>query len=139
MNAETKKHRIVRELREMADYIESRSFDENSMFAPFSLYIFPLNATDFGAAVAAAGALEKSANALNLVATVSFGQSKFKIAIASNLVCKKVKIGEKVVEAVPEHTVDIFETNCPESFIALKDKQPTDAETEALVSSETDF
>ena len=135
MDNETNKHRTVRELRAMADYIESRPFDENTPFTAPDIYIFLNTATEFGETVAAAGSVVKSADGNFLNATISFGYSRLKILINQDLVCERIKTGEKVVEAVPEHTVDIFEMKCPESFLALKDNQPTDAKTEELVSS----
>ena len=139
MDNETNQHEIIRELRAMADYIESRPFDENTPFTAPDIYIFLNTATEFGETVAAAGSVVKSADGEFLNATISFGDSMLQIAIQQDLVCERVKTGEKLIKAVPEHTKDIFEYQCPESFLALKDKQPTDVETEALVSAETDL
>ena len=146
MPSETKKQRFVRTLREVADFIESRPFCEDSYFWTGPFYLDCVNAEVFGKNVAAAGSVEKEADGGFLNATVMFGDIKFQIYIGQEKVCKRVKVGEKVIpateakliDAEPERVEYVYEYQCPDSFLALKDKQVSDKETEELVSSETD-
>lgn len=136
---ETNKQRFVRTLREIADYVDSRPFDENLPFkAPlFNLYL--RDKKQFGEAVAAAGNVEKSVSVCDyLHAKVSFSGHYFIIAIEQALACQRVKVGEKVIPATQEYTLpaqserveDVFEFKCPESFLALKDAASALGETE---------
>ena len=70
MDNETNQHEIIRELRAMADYIESRPFAEDSTFTSFFVYLLPIHAAAFGVAVSAAGSIKHSGNALNLIAKI---------------------------------------------------------------------
>ena len=129
--SETRKHRFVRTLREIADYVESRPFDED---LPFEVPLFSLYLRDkkqFGEAVAAAGNVEKCVSGMEyLHAKVSFREHYFIIAIEQDLVCHRVKVGEKTIPATEEHTVpaeserveDVYKYECPDSFLSLKDE-----------------
>lgn len=128
---ETNKQLYIRTLREIADYVESRPFDEDlPIFAP-STYIFCEDATQFGRAVAAAGDAEKSAVNEFLDVTVMFGSTRFQITIEQEKVCRRIKIGEEIIPAQPECVKDIYKYECPDSFIALKDQQTQAAEVPA--------
>lgn len=130
MSKETNKQKFVSTLREIADFVESRPFDENGRFDMSVFYLFCSDAVEFGRNVAAAGTVKKSDTGEYLNADVMFGDEKLQICIKQELVCTRIKVGTQVVEAteeftvvaVPEHTEDVYKFECPESFIALKNK-----------------
>ncbi len=129
MSEETNKQRFIRTLREIADYVESRPFDDDLPFPYPDLYLICDDKAEFGRAVAAAGSFEKTATDKWLNATIDFGFSKFQITIRQELICKRVKVGTKTIPATEEHTVpaepermeDVYKYECPDSFLALKD------------------
>lgn len=58
-----------------------------------------------------------------------FDGTKVEINVARTVACKRVKVGEHVVpaqEAVPEHTEDIYEWQCPDSVLA-ENGEPSEA------------
>lgn len=137
MTTETNKQRFVRTLREAADYIESRPFDEDIRFATTNFHVFCDEAVQFSKHVAAAGNAEKSGDDGYLNATIRFGQLAIQICIKQEDICTRVRTGTKVVPAqpaTPERTEDVYKYQCPDSFLALKDGPVTEiVETEVQV------
>ncbi len=139
---ETNKQRFVRTLREVAEYIESRPFDEDLQFIDPDFYVHCTDKNQFGEAAAAAGNFEKSSDGEYLHATINFGYTKFQIEIAKEFSCRRVKVGEKVIPATEEHTVpaeperveDVYKYECPESFLALKDEAASAVELKNAVT-----
>ena len=145
MPDETSKQRFVRSLREVADYVESRPFEDDLPFCMPNFWLYCEEKEQFGKAVAAGGTSEKSANDCGyLQAKIAIGGTFFFLAIRQDKVCTRVKVGERTVPASPErtlpateeHVIDVFEYDCPDSFLALKD---VDAVTEEAVSAGSDF
>jgi len=127
--SETNKQQFVRTLREIADYLESRPFDEDLEYGDIYKTVFCRNKAEFGRTVAAAGNVEKNAEGNYLDANIMFGYSKLQFTIAKKLTCQRIKVGEKTIPATEEFTVpaeperveEVYRYECPDSFLSLKD------------------
>jgi hypothetical protein len=145
--AESNKAKFVRVLRAISNYVDGRDFDEDARFSIPTLYLFCDDAVQFGRQVAAAGACEKESTDSYLNANVIFGDTKLQICVNHEYACTRVKVGERVIPAkpetvlpaTPEKTEDVFEWECPPSFLGMKDEAKEDAETEETVSAGSDF
>jgi len=129
------KQAIAKELREMADYLESRDFKleaSDSLFGGASIYLSCETIPSFKQNIKAMGAFEKGAGS-DLEAHRKIGCSTLQVYIARSKVCRKIITGKKIVPAqpaIPEKEVDTYEYKCPKSFHDIPDNM------EELVSNQ---
>jgi hypothetical protein len=128
------KESFIKELRDTADFLEERGFDENIRIGSFMIYLFCNDVDTFTRNTKALGSFEKDAQFSYLNATRKMGANfSIQVTIARELICKKVVVGkkvipareetiipEKVIPAMPEREEDIIEYECPESFMNIK-------------------
>lgn len=131
-----KKAEYINALRELADYIEARDFPdtiqgycgESDTFDKPSVRIYVKNKTDFGRLCAAMGSFEKKRDSYSTGAeTVLTSGVVVGVTASREVVCKKIVVGtrtieakpEEIIPAEPEHEEEIVEWECPESFVAL--------------------
>ena len=121
----------IRDLRGMADYLESHEFKiegADRFFGSASFYIECKGIPSFKKNVRAMGAFKKAAiPGVDLEAERTFGTSKLQIYTSSANVCERIVTGTRTVYATPaipakpEHKEDIVEYKCPESFLDIPD------------------
>ena len=140
------KQEYVNSLRELADYIESRSFPDTwrvnswnedvSYIAPYMQFVVN-NKKVFSEIVSNMGAFDKKSTDWSVSATHELPSgSMVSVIIDHEQICEKVVVGKKVVpfreaylvQAEPEHEEDIVEWKCPDSFLALKDNEDNKGE-----------
>lgn len=133
----TVKEKFVKELRALADFVEEKDFDfEKKAPSSVTFYVWCTDKKDFAQKSKLLGSFKKSAdNWLN--ATKSFGDFvNLQVTITREYVCKKVKVGTKIIPATekkivpeqiipaePEKEVEVYEYKCPESFIDLENEE----------------
>lgn len=129
-------------LRELADYIENHELPDtiqgiwsdqaHEIFSTFTLYINARTKKDFGTLCAELGSFEKVVTDYSTGAEVKLPTGmKVHVSIDRDQVCKRIVVGTKIVPATeeeiipaqPEHEEEIVKWECPESFIALKEKE----------------
>lgn len=132
------KQEYVNALRELADYVESKTLPDSWQYWTWggeetypvpSLEFSVRDKKTFGEIVSTLGTFEKVNSDSRIAARVPLSAGAIvSVNIAHEQVCEKVVVGKKtvpfrqafLVEAVEEHEEDIVEWKCPESFIALK-------------------
>jgi hypothetical protein len=115
----------VKGLREFADWLEQASIPEDTRLSAGPIYLFCDSTEGFSQTVKALGACSKSAEGSYLNATKSFGDIRLQATVEREKACKRIKTGTRIVEATPaftvpsqeEHLEDIFEWECPPSFL----------------------
>ena len=127
------KDNFVKQLRELASFIEEKDFDFKDVSIPYhTFHLFCSNPESFGENAKALGSFEKSADSyLNATKRVTQNFS-LQVTIGRELVCKKVVTGKKIIPATeekvipeqiipasPEKEEDVYEYVCPESFVEL--------------------
>ena len=130
----TKQQCLVRDLRDLADYLEARQFPKWARIHVGTVYVFCNSAEEFGDAVSVLGECTKNANDLYLNATHYVGNLECQVTVSREKACERVKVGEKVIPATPEHVIpatperseDVYDWKCPQSFIALADNTAPD-------------
>ena len=132
----TKKEQFVKELRELANFVEGSEFGDDFKVSNQTFHLFCHSKDEFKKRVKALGNFEKSAD-LWLNATKRFGDFiSFQVTIMRDIVCKKVKVGtkivpaqeekvipEQIIPAKPESVEDVYEYKCPESFLDLEEDE----------------
>jgi hypothetical protein len=115
----TLKQKFVDGLRALADFIDESSLPENAGYTQSEFYVFCRDARDFSQTVSSLGSCKKSFENGYLNATKTFGDSRLQVTIDQELVCTKVKVGERIVAARPQSVEEIYEWECPPSFLAI--------------------
>ena len=120
------KETIIKELREAADYLESRAFEVDAvdfLFSDVRIYLSCESISSFKRNVKVMGAFEKRADS-DLEAVRRFGGSSFRVYIARSKVCERIVTGKRVIPARPavsETEEDVVEYKCPKSFHDIPD------------------
>ena len=134
-----KKTEYVAALRELANYVESHDIPEEiagwwggtqEVFSTPNLFINARNTIDFGNLCRSLGSFKKERTESTTGAVVELPTGvKITVSTDRENVCKRVVIGTRKVEAIPERVeiieaepereVEIVEWECPESFMAL--------------------
>ncbi len=135
-----KKEEYVKALRELAEFVEKTDLPDQvkdfygekvDSFDPPKLFLYLRSKPEFVDIVSKIGAYEKTKTGgfVGVKKILPSGASMM-LDIHSEQICKKVKVGtrivpareEEIIPAEPEQEEDVYEWQCPESFNALKEE-----------------
>jgi hypothetical protein len=105
---------LVTGIRNFADMVEQMPYDLSKM-----VYVYPtIYLSVDGARKLMAqfpGDWNKNRHQNRIIYTKKFADGFTLYLETANPTCERVKVGEKVIPAVPEHTEDVYEWQCPDA------------------------
>lgn len=126
---------LVKGLRELADFLEARP--EIEMWGGLTINLFADTNEKFAEAARTMGSCNKLTDGAYFMLRKEFsGGIKVDVNRNREAICTKVKIGEKIIPAVPEtvlpakpaHVEEVYEWQCPESILNAVDPDDDDEE-----------
>ena len=120
---------VIDELKQLVSFLESHEFDLEDgkhYFSNPELYLFTNTGDGFIKNVRNLGGFKREFNDYAANAVKQFGSTKLVVHSSRGSVCEKIKVGVKVVPAVPERIIpaqeerieEVYEYKCPESLLA---------------------
>jgi hypothetical protein len=120
---------IVKDLRELADFLERRTIITGRVTMP-TVYLFARDADEFAQSISMIGGFEKKVDDYAMKAVKMFGDVKLMVHVQRSEMCEKIVVGTKQVELTREvypegvtpttvtETVDedITEWSCPPAW-----------------------
>lgn len=120
------KEEFVKDLRDLADYLETHNFELDKgdcLWGNGHIYLSCDKIPSFKKNIKAMGPFEKAAGD-DLEANKRFGSFTFQVYIARNKVCKRVVTGKRIIPAKPaepEREEEIVKYECPKSFYDIQE------------------
>lgn len=118
--------KFIVSLRDLADFLEAHPIKE---VRRQTVHVFCDSRQEFADELRKIGRAEKEYGAEWFWARKTFGPIELQLSIERNLLCERVKTGERVIPAQPERTLpaeperveEVYEWKCPESILAPRD------------------